>query len=292
MISSPRIALGAAQFGLNYGVTNCGGKVSRGGVESILTVARSCGIDTLDTAMAYGESEVVLGSVGISDFDVITKLPRVPVTVSNVENWIFQNVLESLNKLRIKRLGGLLLHQPSQLQEERGLELIRGLEIIKAEGLVDRIGISIYSPLELDSIMKLWSPDIVQTPLNPLDRRVVKSGWLERLQGSGVEVHVRSIFLQGILLAKGNDLPKYFLKWEALLSRWQSWLLAQNISAVDACVAFASSYPEVSRIVVGVTNSCELRKIADAAVLSASNCFPEIESDDEYLINPQNWPPR
>ena len=75
-----KIALGSVQFGIPYGVTNRGGMTSRQEVREILTVAARSGVDTIDTAITYGESERVLGAEGCSRFRIVTKLPAIPAT--------------------------------------------------------------------------------------------------------------------------------------------------------------------------------------------------------------------
>ncbi len=96
------------------------------------------------------------------------------------------------------------------------------LKTIKLNGLVKKIGISIYDPSECEQVMNLARIDIVQAPLNIVDRRLVVSGWLSRLHSEEIEIHTRSVFLQGLLLMPRNKIPKIFDRW---FRAWDQWSL-------------------------------------------------------------------
>ena len=211
--------MGSVQFGLAYGVANSDGQVSQLEVTSILTEAIAQGIDTVDTAIAYGESEHVLGNVGMDKWQVVSKLPAVPKDCLDVEAWVEAQVAGSLQRLRVTCLYGLLLHRPEQLLEARGDRLHAALRALQARGVVRKIGVSVYEPAELDRLVPCMPFELVQVPFNLLDTRMVTSGWLARLQQSGCEVHARSIFLQGLLLMPASARPAKFDRWQAL---WQA----------------------------------------------------------------------
>jgi len=285
-----KLALGTAQFGLDYGIANQNGKVSSEVACSILDFARANSVDTIDTAIAYGESESCLGGLGLQDFYLITKLPALPDDISDVRAWVQQQIVGSLSRLKLTSVYGLLLHRPEQLSGTKGDELASALHALKHEGLVHKIGVSIYEPEQLASVVKVCDIDIVQAPLNLLDRRLVTSGWLQRLYASGVEVHVRSAFLQGLLLLPRQSIPAKFERWHGLWNSWHSWLTERDISALYVCLQYVLSLPQVSRVVVGVESLEQFREILlnVTDVASLSN-FPEISSADEKLINPSNW---
>jgi aryl-alcohol dehydrogenase-like predicted oxidoreductase len=212
-------ALGTVQFGLPYGVANRQGQVSFEEAEAILELSKQEGIRTLDTAIAYGESEEVLGRLGVSGFQVITKLSEIPNGV-NIANWVEEQVVLSRERLGIDRFYSIMLHRPEQLLSSRGPELYQVLQSLKRRGITEKVGISVYSPSELSKIYASMHFDLVQAPLNVLDRRMIHSGWLVRLQRMGVEIHIRSIFMQGLLLMSQNDRPEKFSPWQDL---WRQW---------------------------------------------------------------------
>src|ERR1700694_363089 len=137
---SSRFGLGTVQFGLRYGIANQVGQVSRDGVAAILHQARAAGVDTLDTAIAYGESEQRLGEIGVGQFQVISKLPAMPENHTDVAAWVQESVLGSLKRLKIPKLHGLLLHRSQQLLDTQGDALYRALVTLRDQGKVEKIG--------------------------------------------------------------------------------------------------------------------------------------------------------
>lgn len=283
-----RLALGTAQLGLTYGVANTHGRMDMDEAARVLQVARENAMDTLDTAVAYGESEQRLGKLGVGGWQIVSKLPGLLGSCMDIEGWVRAQVEESLARLRVQYLHGLLLHRPSDLLQPSGRSLWSAVERVRQLGLVRKIGISIYAPEELDRIMPHYAVELVQCPLNLFDRRLVQSGWSRRLARSGVEIHVRSVFLQGLLLM--SDRSRRFAPWGPLFSRWDAWRRTQGDRGLGACLQFALSVPEVSRIVVGVDSVCQLREILGAAQASDPSWPDNLWSDDPVLLNPSLWP--
>ena len=285
-----KLAIGTAQFGMTYGIANQLGQVSADDAAAIIDLAGSSGIDTIDTAVDYGASETALGHVGVKEYRLITKIPGLGELGVNVGVVIRQHVLQSLKNLQISKLDGLLLHRPDELLTPLGPALWRALNVVKDEGLVKKIGYSIYSPKQLDAIYHLYPADIVQAPYNIVDRRICSSGWLERLSANGVEVHVRSVFLQGLLLMSSNTRPTKFNEWSNLWTRWESWLEHNACSPLDGTIMSALANKHISRVVVGVDSTDQLSEIIEATKSGFDLTWPqELSSDCERLINPANW---
>ena len=284
-----KLALGTVQFGCNYGVANINGQVSQYEIKKILNLAKQNGLDTLDTAIAYGESETCLGDVGVNEFKVVTKIPLVPNDCIDVGDWVRKQVNESLSRLGVNSVYGLLLHNPSQLLGKNGKVLYQALHKLKSDGYVQKIGISIYSIVELETLMPHFYFDLVQAPLNIFDRRFSESGWLNRLKDNHVEIHVRSVFLQGLLLMPRELIPAKFSPWSDLLKQWHKWLRHHNVSAIKACLAYPLSFSEIDRIIVGVDSVNQLKEIIAATESSMSCDLPDLYCEDEKLINPSFW---
>ena len=193
-----KLALGTVQLGMNYGVSNKIGKVSFREAAKIIEAATKSNIQALDTAISYGSSEEVLGKIGVSSFDIITKLPPLPDNCENISVWVENHIEASINRLNIDSLYCIMLHKSDDLIGTKGDELLSALTFAKSRNLVHKIGISIYNPSELDKILDLSSIDLVQAPLNLIDRRLITSGWLQKLHTRGIEVHTRSAFFARI----------------------------------------------------------------------------------------------
>jgi aryl-alcohol dehydrogenase-like predicted oxidoreductase len=283
------LVLGTAQFGYAYGIANQSGQVSRDEAAAILDHAWKMGVHTLDTAIAYGESEQRLGEIGIARWRVISKLPAIPDSCADVAGSVQEWVMGSLKRLRIPKLWGLLLHQPHQLLGPQGDALFEALLAIKDQGIVEKIGVSIYDPGELDALCSRYRLDLVQAPFNVLDRRLATSGWLHRLRQAGIEVHTRSTFLQGLLLMEASKRPTRFDRWHSLWVEWDRWLEGQALTPLQACMGFVLSHPEIDCVVVGVDSLRHLQEILRAANTKDVSVPLSLATDDLQLVNPSNW---
>lgn len=284
-----KLALGTVQFGLNYGVANTAGCVSVQEVSAILQHAQACGMDTLDTAITYGDSEAVLGQLGVEQWKVVTKLPAVPDGCHDLEQWIQDQIKQSMVRLRVTQLHGVLLHRPAQLLEREGAALYDSLQGLKSEGLTRKIGVSVYGPGELDALFGAYAFDLVQAPLNIIDRSLVDSGWAKRLHDSGVELHARSVFLQGLLLMPSSQRPAKFNRWADVWNEWDGWLAREGLTPLQACMRYVTNLSAVDCVVVGVDAVAQLDEIVAAADGNLDS-MPKFQPlQDRRLINPATW---
>jgi aryl-alcohol dehydrogenase-like predicted oxidoreductase len=202
---------------------------------------------------------------------------------------VAESVHGSLERLRAEKLYALLLHRPHELIEQRGMQLSEALQELKRTGTVAKIGVSIYHPGELDVLTDHGPFDLVQATFSVLDRRIIDSGWMRRLARQGTELHVRSVFLQGLLLMKPADRPRKFSRWRQLWDTYDRWLASTDTTALSASLRYALSFPEISRVVVGVESVSQLTEI----LLSADGAAPAIpealHTDDADLLNPSHW---
>ncbi len=283
-MGTSKLALGSVQFGMPYGVSNRTGIPDDDSLQSILNLANKSGISLIDTAQAYGDSEQRLGQHQIiASFDIVSKVG--PGTSAGN---LAKSVQKSCETLNIPGLYGMLLHRFGDLQENQGLH--SALLECKEEGLVHKIGYSLYSPEELAWLANnQLSFDLLQVPYNLYDRRF--ESHFEELADQGVEIHIRSAFLQGL----------FFLEYlEGNLARFQSHHdlflkhLAENeLSPLEACLGFVVKNPFIDKVVVGVNAAHELQEIINCceqinleeAYLNA----PELASEDEQLLIPSNW---
>ena len=283
-----KLALGTVQFGLAYGVASQGGAVALPEATAILEQARALGVDTLDTAVAYGESEGVLGRLGVEDFAVVSKLPGLPANCADPGAWVQEQLQASLARLVTAQLSGLLLHRPADLLGPQGEGLYRALLAARSSGLTAKIGISIYDPAELDALCACYDFDLVQAPFNILDNRIVNSGWADLLQGRGTELHLRSAFLQGLLLMPAENRPHCFARFAPVWECWEAWLRANGLTPLQACVRAALACPQANKVIVGVDSRTQLLEIVAAAhgALPALPAWPQF---DPALVNPFAW---
>lgn len=290
-----RIALGTAQFGLAYGITNKNGKMSKETVAEILAKARRLGIDMLDTAPAYGNSQAVIGEFGSEDdWKVVTKLSPVerPVIEAADIDRLANEFDRGLSLLDRSQVEGLLIHHGNQFLLPGSDRLIALLEELRDAGRVRKIGASVYSAGEIDAIMERFTPDIIQLPVNVADQRLIASGHIEKLKSAGVEIHARSLFLQGVLLALPCNLPSFFATEEDGFMRIASRARDAGISALQLCLAFAAGIPALDRVILGVSSVDEFREIAAAAegVAGIDLDLTNLALSNPDVLDPSRWP--
>jgi aryl-alcohol dehydrogenase-like predicted oxidoreductase len=289
-----RLALGTVQFGLDYGVTHDGGRVAESEIRKILADAQAAGIDTLDTAAGYGDSEDVLGRIDAGrSFRIITKtIASGAATISDPGNdRIEARFFQSLEKLAIPSVDGVLVHAVGDLLAPSGDKLWKRMESWRAQGLVQRIGISVYDRAETDAVLARFSPDLVQLPLNALDQRLLRDGTMKRLTNRGIAIHVRSLFLQGLLLQDPAHCPARLSQTLPLLKNWWFTCHDRDVSPLAAALGFGLDIPGIERIVVGVHSAAHLREIIAATQTSVTGLdWAALATHDTAAVDPRRWP--
>lgn len=293
-----RIGLGTVQWGLDYGVANNSGSPSGDVVKDILRDAWQVGANLLDTAAAYGEAEEVIGGLRQADaFEVVTKtLPFDPEAEggrARIE-LVLEGFERSLSRLQRDRVYGLLVHHCDELLAAHGPELWSRLARLKDEGRVGRVGVSVYAPEQLERLLASFPVDMVQLPFNIFDQRFLRTGLFDRLHRAGVEVHVRSAFLQGVALIPEGELPPFLSELAPIHADWRRETAATGMSFVSGALGFCLQHPAVSRVIVGcdtVEQAGMLFKAAVEGYLELSD-IERFDICDPKLVDPREWPPR
>lgn len=288
-----KIGLGTVQFGLDYGVTNPGGKVPRAECASILKAGGAGGIRILDTAAAYGESEAALGELLPAcgyPFDIVTK--TIPLRTEEVGgrevNAFREGIARSLLRLKRDCLDTLLVHHAEDLLVPGGERLYEELNRALDDGTVKRIGFSAYDARQVESILGKYKFSVVQLPVSVFDQRLIESGTLRALQDRGIEVHARSIFLQGLLL-QGAGVPERFSRWSGLMSRYHQFLATIGLTPLAAAIGFVASLSEVGTVLLGVTSRRELTQCLAVYTEDMRVDFGDFSVKDIDLIDPRRW---
>ena len=277
-----KLALGTVQFGLDYGVTNQSGKVEESKIESILGFAKSNGIDILDTASGYGNSEQVLGGVGVDGYQIITKTASLKYGVDEVIKGFYQ----SLKYLNQKSVDGLLIHDINEVNDKEFDDLFERLHELKRQGLINKIGFSTYTPKQVNFLLENFDFDIIQLPFNVFDTRLAEGGQLQALKKKNIEIHARSVFLQGVLLDFDN-LSSYFSTWRGQFDKYQEAVEKSGMSLLEYALNFALNTQEIGKVLVGVNSEQQLREIFQSAQKEGkSSAYP---INDVNLLNPSLW---
>ncbi|MBL51956.1 MAG: aryl-alcohol dehydrogenase [Candidatus Marinimicrobia bacterium] len=289
-----KYVLGTAQFGLNYGISNSTGKVSSNNIEQILRTAIHQGVNYLDTANVYGDAEEKIGKFFdlTKQFKLITKTAHTKEDYKIKENiqFIKKELIISLDKMKRDKVDILLVHDTKDILNKEGSEFFRSLIEIKDSGIADRIGVSVYTMQELSEILEKYSVDVVQLPLNVFNQNFLKSGILKELNRKGIEIHARSVFLQGLLLMKTSELNDYFNKIKVLHSSYQEVVFRNKLSLVEGALNFIKSVKEIDAIIFGVQDSTQLNEIINSLETKLIDIdYKNFSVDDESITNPSKW---
>jgi len=284
-----KLALGTVQFGLDYGISNTQGQVCSEEVKRILAFAKQHNITTLDTASAYGNSEEVLGKTGLSNqFDIVSKIPA----LNSAETDMAQYVKTSLQQLNVESLASVLFHHVDDIiASPYAQSRFDALVNLKEQGVINKIGVSVYTTEQLDFCLKHYPIDIVQLPLSCMDQRFVSSHWLDKLADKKVETHCRSIFLQGLLLMKPEELPSYFTPFKKYFQHFSDTAKQLKISTLSLALAIGSQHDSIDKVVVGCCNVKQLSEIISAytAAQKINEDLSSLACENRDLIIPSNW---
>ena len=282
-----KIIVGTSGFVKDYGINKSLG-LSKKEIIRTLNQCKLNNLNQLDTAISYQHIEKKLGQVNLKKFIIYNKIPPLPKKCKNISQWLNFRINKSLKDLNIKYFEGVLVHNIDDLLTKRGDEIYKFLHNLKKKGFTKKIGISIYNFTDLLKIIKKYKFDIVQLPLNVFDRRLLFKNYLKKIKEKKIEIHVRSIFLQGLLLKENIIMPKYFEK-NKTLKNWEQWCLKNKISNIQTCINFISSQKNIDKIVIGGNSISEIKQIKNFFI-KATNKYPkEIYSNNLKLVDPRKW---
>jgi aryl-alcohol dehydrogenase-like predicted oxidoreductase len=276
-----KLGLGTVQFGQAYGVSNTHGQVSRKEAAAILDQAAKAGIRLLDTAANYGEAESILTALDTSPFRVVTK-------TINLSHGLERVIARARQSAQTLKADTLLVHAANDLKGKDGDALWSALRGLKDEGIFRKIGISVYVADDPAALAERFRPDVMQLPFSLLDQRLLLNGTLTRLQALGVEIHARSLFLQGLLFLE--ELPQKLRHATPHLAHVRKSLKDGNITPLAAALGFVLAQREIAFGLVGVTSAAELNEI----ITAAKQPLPPLDwssfaLEDELVLTPSLW---
>lgn len=288
-----KLVLGAVQFGLDYGISNTNGKIGEDQAFKILDFAWQSGINTLDTAASYGDSEQVIGKLSNRNkWNFITKIPHFSGQKISKDQLKFIDIAfkQSLINLQKKYIDTLLIHSVDDLLKTGGDQLFAKIKKLKELGLVNKIGASVYNEKQIDYLLRHYDIDVIQLPVSIIDQRLIKSGHLKKIKEHGIEIHARSVFLQGLLLMPLHKLPAYFSKIYGNLEKFMIYAHELSLSNIELALGFVQSIEEVDKVIIGVNTVDQLYKIIDASKVKVNqNSYFDLAVFDTDYTNPSNW---
>jgi aryl-alcohol dehydrogenase-like predicted oxidoreductase len=282
-----KLGLGSGQFGLDQ-QAGARGRPRDAEAREILAIAARSGLSFLEVGRHPSAAEITLGQV-------LPKPQPFKLTVTTVRPDRGPDLVETEIRAQLARLGvsqvdAILAPSATDLFSTHGAALWERLRKLKGEGLCKKIGVSVYASDDPVGFAKRFKPDVVQAPASLLDQRLLIDGTLGQLAGMGIEVHLRSIFLNGLLFLPPDRAPNHLKAAAGRISRARRLIAEGRSDPLQAALGFALSRPEASAVLVGVASAAEMSAVAAAAMSPPPDLdWDEMALDDPDALDPRAW---
>ena len=283
-----KLILGTANLTTGYGIANPTA-MSREKARELLITAQNLGVKNFDTASAYGASEEFLGDY-LPKNSAIKIDSKISVTTGITAEYVLTFIESSISKVKQESLNRVYVHNSEMLLEKEGPEILSGLREAKARGLINSFGASVYDENLLLRIYEKFNDiSTFQVPENICDRRLYISKEIQNLNWHGIDFVVRSIFLQGLLLMKSENIPIRMAKFRPSIEQFIMEVNQVGLSRLDCCVAYADSIPWADSILVGAYSSEQLTEICKSNSKLEKNWQDKIGTFSGEIIDPRSW---
>ncbi|KHM52660.1 hypothetical protein NZ47_03410 [Anaerovibrio lipolyticus] len=299
MHSKRGLCLGTVQFGMDYGIKGQKQPSVEKAVE-MLDYATQNGIDTIDTANAYGTAEDVVGTflkkktVSRDKLFIISKFkPNLLDEVKPDEYYkiMRENLENTLSRLRTDYLDSYLLHSARYVFND---EIIDTLNRMKQDGLVRRVGVSVYEPEEAKKCIERPNVEFMQLPYSIFDQRMEKAGVFEAANDDNIQIHSRSAFIQGLILMDEDEVPTFLAKAKPIVRKIDILCQRHGISRISLAMNYVKQQSRISHLVFGVDNIEQLKEnihiyqedISKDIIYDIAKEFRDIEAD---IVMPSLW---
>ena len=289
----PALGIGAVQFGQAYGAVDHDRRPSPTEISEILEVGAAAGMAFIDTAPVYGESEELIGNAlpAHSPLKIFTKTAHLNSNETDVRGAIRRGLERSLRALQRSQIDAVLIHRPDDALGAQAAAVMDALIAAKGEGLIKRIGVSLYDQDELNAFRYIDAIQIVQLPISLLDQRLVVSGALADLARHNVQIFARSVLLQGLLLSAPDQIPNYFAPIRPLVARIQSAAGQMGLTPLHICLGFMQSLANLDGVVLGLKSLEQLREILSAwSTAPITLDWDMFAGSSTQMLDPRVWP--
>lgn len=281
------VVLGTAQFGSNYGIRKKFKSVSIS--KKILNEAKSKNIKILDIADNYYKSFQILKKENLNKWKICFKISDELLKKNKKDDDFLKLFFYLLKKLKIKKFEYFLFHNIKSLNYSYGKKIYNYLIQLKKRGLIKKIGVSLYSPIELKKLIKKFKFEVVQIPLNVFDQRFLENNFLKTLKKNKIEIHARSIFLQGLIGLNSRKLPKKFWFFSDTFRKWEKYLNDNKSNSLIESLSFIGNIKEIDKIVIGVDNPKQLSIFQNKISKNRPVIYSKFKCQSLDLIDPRRW---
>lgn len=283
-----KLILGTVQLGLDYGINNRSGKPPRAEAYAILDLATAAGLGGLDTAAAYGEAEQLIGDYRRTHSG--GQLPLITKFHYSSSHSPREQLSRSLQRLAAERVDVLLFHAAADYRQHP--EVLDELLAEQAAGRIGKLGVSVYTAEEIESLIDQPAIEVIQAPFNLLDNEYYKGAALRRAQAAGKIIHTRSVFLQGLFFKPPHELPQQLQPLAEALRQLQALQQAAGCSMQALALGYVLSKPYIEGVLIGVDSREQLaQNLAAARRLPAAlvAAIDALRVDQPLLLNPARW---
>jgi len=287
-----KLILGTVQFGLRYGINNTIGKLTEDQVFELLETAYDLGVRTLDTAEAYGNAHSVISNFHKQSkkrFNIISKYSS-----SNFDYSIdlVERIQVHCSNFNVNYLEGYMFHSYNDFKMNINNNP-NVLDNIKNSGLVKKIGVSAYSNNEIEDLLNFKNINLIQLPFNLFDNEYQRKEILKKAKKKKIEIHTRSVFLQGLFFKDINTLTNCLLPLKNNLSELSLILKNNNISIESLALNYPLNKTYIDKVLIGVDSLEQLKNNIkatendfDKSIYEKIDC---IQIKNTKLLNPSNW---
>lgn len=283
-----KLVLGTAQIGSKYGITNSQ-VISNNEIKEIFNFCKINNINRIDTAASYTQSENIIGKHINDDWIINTKLPNIPNDIIDIYTFILNKVNDSIKRLNIRSINCLFVHNSETLFSKNSDKVYKSLLLLKKKKLIKKIGISVYTPKELDKVLGYYEFDYIQIPINIFNQSFVNNNNLKKLASNNILIQARSIFLQGLLLVEEKKLPTKLTNEKKIWKIWYEWINDHNLNKLDVCLSFVLSFNEIKEIIFGIGNFQNLVEIAHSKNKKIPYFPIELIDQNSKILDPRLW---
>ena len=280
-----KIIVGTAQFLDNYGINRKLKNINLKKKINIIESSLKNKFIYFDTSNSYSEYSNVFNN--IHDHQIILKL-NPEKDIINYDLWVKKIVNKYLKIFKVKSFYAIMIHNEEVLNNINFLTFYKSLLSLKQKKITKRIGISIYSFQGILKKIKLYKFDLIQCPFSLIDQRLLENNLLNDLKKNNIEIHIRSIFLQGLIFK--TNLNPYFDKWKKLLKKIEVWSKKNSLTKIESALFFTLNFQKIDKIVIGMENNNQIKQISNALKKYKYLKYPKyFKNNDISLINPNKW---
>jgi len=287
-----KLILGTVQFGLNYGINNKTGKPTESEIKSILDLSYQNGISMLDTAEAYGNSQEAIGNYHRSSSNKFEIISKYHAERGDLGNGFLAHVKSDLDILEVKQLYGYFFHS-FQAYETGFKQFINEIKEVKKKKWVKKIGVSVYTNQEFEAVLHNSEIELIQVPFNLLDNIQQRGVLLAEAKKNGIEVHSRSVFLQGLFFIDPEKIPLNLFGLKRSLQALSEIRHESQLSIIQLCLQYACLQPNIDKVLVGIDSENQLFEIISSMTATINPetvaAIESIEIDNVNLLNPATW---